>query len=449
MRNKIQPMKPLKLALKSLLPRREELLPGAVAMVVIVALNALMVARHYDVFAHNTRGGWWAMYLGHFHVSGYDPILYLVMSAWKVLFSGVRHPLLLWMLWPAAELNKWLMEAAGLNCAQLITAAMLTAADAASFIIMHRLLRDVVGVGRGDAALLSALFFSFAYVMVPLVVPDHFAFSMTLLLLTLYVAGRRLRAGRPLSGALTVALFVVTAGVTLSNGVKVLLAQWATCGRRFFAWRNLLCVAVAPSALLLWAAFTVGNVPKERTEADVEADRAQQRRLGLPPHASDTPEPMGTTGFLNWTDASTPRLAAAVENIFGESLQLHRDHLLGDVWFTRPAIVRYRWAASYVAEALLVALFALGVWAGRRDRFLRLCLLWFAFDMALTLGLGFGLNEAFIFGPHWLFVMPLAMAFALRACAGRRLAALRCAIAALALWLWAWNGTLFVGYLLE
>ena len=69
--------------------------------------------------------------------------------------------------------------------------------------------------------------------------------------------------------------------------------------------------------------------------------------------------------------------------------------------------------------------------------------------MALTLGLGFGLNEAFIFGPHWLFVMPLAMAFALRACAGRRLAALRCAIGALALWLWAWNGTLFVGYLLE
>ena len=104
-------------------------------------------------------------------------------------------PLLLWMLYPAACLNEWLMPIAGINCAQLITAAMLTVADFASFVLFHRLLRDVVGLCRADTALLTALFFSFAYVMVPMVVPDHFAFSLCLLLLTLYVCGRHAAVG--------------------------------------------------------------------------------------------------------------------------------------------------------------------------------------------------------------------------------------------------------------
>lgn len=205
--------------------RREERWPALVALAVIVALNALMVGKYYDVFAKNIHGGFWGMFTGKFHVSGYDPILYLVMSVWRVLFNGFRHPLLLWMLYPAACLNEWLMPIAGINCAQLITAAMLTVADFASFVLFHRLLRDVVGLCRADTALLTALFFSFAYVMVPMVVPDHFAFSLCLLLLTLYVCGRHMRDGTPLSAPAAALLMVVTAGVTLSNGVKVALGQ--------------------------------------------------------------------------------------------------------------------------------------------------------------------------------------------------------------------------------
>ena len=52
---------------------------------------------------------------------------------------------------------------------------------------------------------------------------------------------------------------------------------------------------------------------------------------GMPTHVNREGEPMGETGFLNWTDVSTSRWDVAVENLFGESLQLHRDHLLGDI----------------------------------------------------------------------------------------------------------------------
>lgn len=428
--------------------RREERWPALVALAVIVALNALMVGKYYDVFAKNIHGGFWGMFTGKFHVSGYDPILYLVMSVWRVLFSGFRHPLLLWMLYPAACLNEWLMPIAGINCAQLITAAMLTVADFASFVLFHRLLRDVVGLCRADTALLTALFFSFAYVMVPMVVPDHFAFSLCLLLLTLYVCGRHMRDGTPLSAPAAALFMVVTAGVTLSNGVKVALGQWMANGRRFFAWRNLLVAVALPSALLLWAGFSVGGVPQPKTDADLQQENATLRKNNMPTHADHGGEPISTVGFMNWTDATTSRLDAAVENLFGESLQLHSDHLLGDVWIDRPVVVRYSLAANYVVEAALVLLFALGAWCGRRERFAWLCLSWFAVDMALSMGLGFAINEIYIMGPHWLFVMPISMAYAMLKAKGAALKALRVATGCLAAWLWAYNGTLFVGFML-
>ena len=405
--------------------------------------------KYYDVFAKNIHGGFWGMFTGKFHVSGYDPILYLVMSVWRVLFSGFRHPLLLWMLYPAACLNEWLMPIAGINCAQLITAAMLTVADFASFVLFHRLLRDVVGLCRADTALLTALFFSFAYVMVPMVVPDHFAFSLCLLLLTLYVCGRHMRDGTPLSAPAAALLMVVTAGVTLSNGVKVALGQWMANGRRFFAWRNLLVAVALPSALLLWAGFSVGGVPQPKTDADLQQENATLRKNNMPTHADHGGEPISTVGFMNWTDATTSRLDAAVENLFGESLQLHSDHLLGDVWIDRPVVVRYSLAANYVVEAALVLLFALGAWCGRRERFAWLCLSWFAVDMALSMGLGFAINEIYIMGPHWLFVMPISMAYAMLRAKGAALKALRVATGCLAAWLWAYNGTLFVGFMLS
>lgn len=429
--------------------RREERWPAAVALVVIIAFNALMVDKYYDIFSRNTTGGFWSMFGGRFRVSGYDPIFYLVLSSWKVLFDGFRHPLLLWMLYVPAEVNHWLMQATGLNCAQIVTAVILTVADILSFLFLHRLLRDVVRVRRADAALLSALFFSFAYVMVPMVVPDHFAISQCLLLFTLYITGLRIRRGRPLEKWLTVLLFVLTAGITLSNGVKTFLAQWVAGGRMFFRWRNLLFVVLLPSVLLLAVSFSVGAPPRHKTKAERLAANREEARRGMPIRYDRTGEPIGRTGFLNWTDVTTSRADATVENLFGESIQLHSDHLLGDVWVDRPVTVRYRWAANYVVEAAVVLLFALGIWYGRRSRFLWLAMSWFAFDMLLSMALGFAINEVYLMGPHWLFVIPIAIAYLMRATSSGRLPAVRLAVLGLTLWLWIYNGTLFADYLLE
>ena len=113
----------------------------------------------------------------------------------------------------------------------------------------------------------------------------------------------------------------------------------------------------------------------------------------------------------------------------------------------RPVIVAYRYAASYVLESLIVLFFLVGIWMGRRSRLLWIALSWMGFDAVIHVGLGFGLNEAYIMSPHWLFVLPVAMAYALQRLRGRGLWTARVALAALSLFLLGYNGTLYVQYL--
>ena len=119
-------------------------------------------------------------------------------------------------------------------------------------------------------------------------------------------------------------------------------------------------------------------------------------------------KPMGDGKFMKWTDETTSRTDALVENIFGEPIQLHKQHLLEDVLRGRPVVVRYDNALNYVVEGIIILFFIAGIIAGIRSRFLLMALSGVAFDAVIHLGLGFGLNEAFIMTGHWIFIIPIA-----------------------------------------
>ncbi|MCD8210633.1 MAG: DUF6080 domain-containing protein, partial [Prevotella sp.] len=102
-----------------------------------------------------------------------------------------------------------------------------------------------------------------------------------------------------------------------------------------------------------------------------------------------------------------------------------------------------------IVEIVIVLLFILGIFLGRTSRFFLMALSGFLFDVALHLGLGFAINEVYIMGAHWLFVIPIAIAFIFKAIKKRKLLLLvRSILVVLLIWLWAWNGTLIAGYFL-
>ena len=74
---------------------------------------------------------------------------------------------------------------------------------------------------------------------------------------------------------------------------------------------------------------------------------------------------------------------------------------------------------------------------------------YFGFDMFIHLILGFGINEIFIMAPHWLFVIPLAIAYAFKKAKKNQHKALQLSVLALTAYLLVYNGCLLVDFLLS
>ena len=448
----------------------EERIQAVVVLMVIIALNALFIYRMHDLFMQPGFGPYWKAFERELHLSGYDPLTYLAVTDWDIVYQVYRHPLLSFLIWPFWLLNQGLTALFGVNCVQYIVALPLMACSFYSYIFLYRIHREVIELERWDAILLTAFNFSFAYILLSIIVPDHFTISMFLLLITLYISGVCIKKGREFKWWQSAILFYITAGVTLSNGIKVFLSGFFVNLRDFFRPKYLLLAVVLPAALL-WATATWEYqqyvVPKEKTKEELKVRKAEElkarvaqmtpkererfekrkarRQKLLRRQAEKTGKPMEDHGFLKWTDISTSRWQSAYENLFGESVQFHQKHFLEDTLVHRPVFVVYDWLWSYVVEALVVLLFIVGIWCGRRSRFLWLCLSCFGFDMFIHLVLGFGINEVFIMAPHFMFVLPIATAFLFRSVHTRWL---RIPVWLLTLYLFIYNGYLLVSFLL-
>ena len=449
----------------------EERIQSAIAMIVIIALNALFIYRMHELFMQPDFGPYFKTFERELHLSGYDPLTYMGVTDWDAVYQVYRHPLLSFMIWPLWLINQALTWMLGVNCVQYLVAAVLIFCSYYSYIFMYRIHREVIELQRWDATLLTAYFFSFAYILMSVIVPDHFTISMFLLLITLYISGVCIKKRREFKWWQSALLFYITAGVTLSNGIKVFLSGFFVNLRNFFRPKYLLLAVILPAALLWGTAtweYRTYVLPKEKARAELKARLAEKekarvaqmtteekaqydekkakREQRLKRQAAKTGKPMEDYGFLKWTDISTSRWESTYENLFGESLQFHQDYLLEDTLVRRPVFVKYRWTLSYVVEGLILLLAVAGIWFGRKSRFLWLCLSCMAFDMFIHVGLGFGLNEVFIMAPHYMFVLPIATAFLFR---GIQALWLRISVVVLMLYLFIYNGYLLTDFLLS
>ena len=470
--------------------RRETL----TALVFFTILNVLNLVKHWSALTA-VSGNKWTLFTKGWHLSGFDPITYSVVTDWGIGYNIYRHPLLAYFLWPLSKLNEALIWLTGYNCAIMLVAILLIACATYAALFINRIHRRVIGLERTEGAVLTLLTYSFAHVMLASMAPDHFIMSMFCLTLTLYLCGMKLKRGSAMNMWQTIVMFILTAGVSLNNGLKIFLAAMVTRRKRFFEWRYLLFAVILPSALIWGSArwsykqfvWPKEMARKEKTakafEKRIERNfnniwnaeeakwnkndsvkiKARQkelrdsirhelmakkaRRWRASAAYKHSGKPMADGEFSKWTDITTSRWDVAVESLFGEGIMLHEDYLLGDVLVNRPVIVRYHNWGNYIVEGLLVILFLAGIWYGRRQLFLWTAMSFFIMDMLLHMGLGFGINELPIMSAHYLFVLPIAMAYLLKALTPRWRKRLTWATGAVALYITVWNISLLVEYL--
>ena len=457
--------------------RKEERKGTIVAFLVALMLNMLNIVRYAGELSVKS-GDTWGLFFRTWRLSGFDPITYAVITDWRVGYNIYRHPLLPYFMWPFTKINEGLMWLTGYNCVMYVTATLLIFCSVYSFVFLNRIFTDIIGINRKEGYILSALTFSFAYIMLASFAPDHFIMSMCCLLATLCIFGgeravvpEKQKKATVLDACL---LFIVTAGVTLSNGLKVIAVAFLSKGKKFFPYYFITLLTLSGmvwgSARLTYHYLVrpteVANKEKAAKKREMQLERLvakygeakrdsierklkekRERRYKKSAVYKHTGKPIAKGEFMRWTDATTNRWDVAVECLFGEGIMLHEDYLLKDVLVNRPVIVRYVNWFNYIIETLLVLLFVAGVWMGRHSRFLWLCLACFAVDMALHLGLGFGINEMAIMSAHYLWVLPIAMAYMLKRLSERYRHRLTMLLALLALYLMAWNGILIVEYL--
>ena len=471
--------------LKAFHVKREERLPSLLVLLFFIAANLLVVNKYFSVFSL-TDGDLLKQQMWTFEVSGFDPITYTVLSSWDASYDPHRHPLLAFFLYPFGLLNTALTSLVGINLVQFVVMVPLVFFAYYSFLFAYRICREIIGVSRFDAILLSYMLFSFAYVTLTFVVPDHFAPSMLMLLMAIYVSGKCMQRGRRLNIRQTWLLFLFTAGTTLSNGVKVYIDALFVNGRNMFRPKYVLLAVVLPCALM-WAFATweynqFTKPRQEKAKAKMIADGKVEREELFAQFCDTTSlkdsarikavfdhkmkvlrherwlanrkkmnnvnkgEPLENEGFLKWTDISTPRWESLVENVFGESIQFHSRFLLGDIMRSRPAIVEYDSWLPYAVEAAVVFLFVLGMFVACRSRFFLMMAKGVAFDTFIHVVLGFGLNEVYIMSAHWIFIIPISIAFLLKRAGGWPLRLLRLSVMALVVYLYVYNMSLFVGH---
>ena len=440
--------------------QKEERWLALIIFALLAILNGLVIAKYNAPFTQITND-YYKNFIRHFCVSGFDPLTYWVLSDWSAAYNVYRHPLLAFYMYVPYLINMGLMKFTGYNCALYIAVIIQMFCAFYSMVFLYRIFREVIELGKWASHALTLLFFSFGYVMVSAIVPDHFVISMLLLILALYVSGRRMKNHHDFKIWQSVLYFLLTAGTSLNNGLKIFFSALFVNGKRFFRPKHLLLAVILPAGLLwgfcyweyrtyVWPNEMARKEAKAKKEAAKKDSIQKAKQLAKEKAKKKRGPKQGTpltkVGFMSWTDISTSRTESVVENLMGESIQLHSDYLLGDELRHRPMIVKYRYWWNYAVEGAISLLFLAGIWYGRKSKYLWLVLSYFALDMVLHIGLGFGINEVYIMTAHWIYALPIAMGFLIKNAPIRFRKYLVGIVAAIALYLIIYNGRLIVGY---
>lgn len=450
--------------MKQLLTKhRETLLVALLGFVIVVALNIMMLQYHYAPWT-NPKVGFWSAFWNRFEVSGFDPYTYIVVSKWRPLYVLSRHPLLAGMMWPLSQLNGWLMEETGVNCAIFIVGVMLVACSLAAWMLMYRIQRKLLGMSVKISLLLTLYFYSFSHVMLTIFVEDHMAITLPLLLLTIYLAGRALQKGKTMPLWQSLPLLFISTGVTTTNCVKIGLAdlftQW---GKKPFSKIVLhFLVYLIPLAVIGALYFyqedstqmeeqrNIERTVNKRMERDsVFAEKWKRQQLD---NQKNKEQQLIHLSFVTNTDYKIDRLPSLVENIFGEGFILHNRYPLRDANKDhRPVLVRYKYWWNYAFEAVIVLLFAAGVWCGRKKRLMWMVMSMFLFDMLLHVGLNFASADVYIMTAHWAFVIPIAVAYLIKETASmpKLNMAIVCAVLFLTLYMWGHNLQIIIQHIIR
>ena len=438
--------------------KSEERILTIILLIVFLFINAIYIYNFYGVF--------WPK------ISGYDPWVHGIITDWfqapYVYQDSFTHSLFALLLLPLYFLNIFCTHLFGVNCADYILGMVLVFNSLYSFIFLKRIFSEIVGVSDGDSILLSTLFFSFAYIMLMIVVPEHFPFSMFMMITTLYVSGKKIRNKRHFYNWEIIILYCITAGITITNGIKVFFAYFVVNGTKTF-FSKIIKLFVIPLFFMCLVALIIAQLSKNKPMGmAILSSKYEESTKSLKSEVDTSKVLLFSRDLVeiddrihslnNSTTNSTGNLLSIYRrvilynsshhsfikvitcNFFGESFQFHRKGFLND----RMIYGLYKNPINHIVQFTLLFMALWGLILGWKDKFLRLCLSFFAFDFTLHIIFGFAFSEVYIMTPHWAFFIPICIGYLFKY--GKNLKLIRTVAIILTAFLLSYNGFLLIRY---
>ncbi len=320
--------------------------------------------------------------LGATEVMGYDYATFMAQFrdfGW-ITYTGARHPGLGLLASPVVLVTHLLATVHG-TAADVFLLAFFAAVAVVNVWLVHRL-GGIVG---------AVVFLAFSFVWLLSAVPESFPLAMTTLLLTVLFAKEapsRLRS-HPAAWA---ALFVLCSAVTVTNGLKVIVAYLIVNKLT----RRKLAVLAVVAALV--AAAGVGFFALRMARWNMQhPDDVKTVWGALVQTANWIPEGLGLWG----------RIKLGAVNFFALPVQpwkgLGIDPVLGLSLPVTVGWVGWCWAGVIYSAA------AFGAWHSRHSIVIQLLLGMFAVDAAIHLVCGWGIAEGWRFCAHWFYLLPICV----------------------------------------
>lgn len=323
---------------------------------------------------------------------GYDTAGHLtvddmMISSRNMLSWNMRHPLFRLLYLPVILINE-LLFLLGVNITWPLFLATSVVLVSLSGLFTFKTLR-ALGLSTVPAALLLALFCSFAHTMMLSFQVDSFVVSMfvgsaMLLLFTTKVHNR-------LSDNM---LLLGMAGATSTNFVKFAFYQILE-ERDVKATAKRFLMSIPLSCILF--ALTLPDL----------VSRLVHRPRGLMYAV------MGDS--LSFKGSELDKWRLFVENFISEPLLFH--HTTGILYSHETTLLPpYPTPWYYLPVAVIVATVVVSVIVNCRRRIIQLFICCFGFDLLMHFAVGYGMDEAQLFCGHWLFFIPVVMGLLLSRC---------------------------------
>ena len=288
--------------------------------------------------------------------------------------GGIKHPLLTAIFYPLNILVYIAKLLSGdLFLHNLAIMLFFNAIAALSIMIIYKYAVNLIRIPKIQALFLCTMFALFAHVLLLSFIPETFQLSMLGLLLVVYLTTDSLLNGRKIPLITNILLFVYATGVTLSNGLKCVIAQLFQKGN-FKDKRKSILLSGLITAILLFLSFCVNYIVK-----------------------TEVPEP-NITEFI-----FSGEIAVAYE-LFFEPILFHHNY---SFWGLGQEVFAYNTIFPIMVNLVFYAVILCAVLANIRKQCVWLLLSFFGIDVFIHIICGFGIADPYIYCLHWLFIFPL------------------------------------------